>query len=285
MTDRKLLRVGIITVLVFLILSILLMKSLTISEPLFLKSFRESIIYEDSNYTDYQNAIELEYITNFTDNYDSIESVLLIDDTNKYYETHLQEYNDLIEKHSIYKTKKYSMFLKDLDIFEDSDKVTFNQAVIYFYNGQKIYADIGSTTFLNDIYSHSEYLELSKSESGSNKLGYNTSIVLKYINKLTTTSNVLDNYNVPLDISLNNLDYFEKNEIDLSKGNKLHIKYELSDDIDIETRLSNYEILMLGKFMDNDKEVNVSISPIQFRREALSTKNIYKLIKARGASK
>lgn len=285
MTDRKLLRFGIIIVLVFLFLSLLLMKSLSVSEPLFLKSYRELIIYEDSNYTDYQNAIELEYITNFTDTYNSIESVLLVDDTNKYYETHLQVHDDLSEKHSIYKTKKYSLFLKDLDIFKESDKITFNQAVIYFFNGQKIYADIGSTTFLNDIYAHSEYLEFSKSESGSNKLGYNTSVVLKDINKLTTSSSVLDNFSLPLNITVNNLNYFDKNELDLNEGDKLHIKYELSDDIDIETRLSNYEILMLGQFIDKDKEVNVSTSLIQFRREALSTKNIYKLIKARGASK
>lgn len=259
--NKKILKTGIIMILITLVISVSISFFLRLDKPVFLKSYLELKLHELDNGYYRDSQFELRYITNAND-YRVVNGIEFIDMP----ELHAcaSEYNHGFMFSGFYDTSKtmpgqieamYSLrtvyIQLDTYIVEDPiDELHLTRAKVYFSDGYIQTVDIGDIVLIDDEKTN-DYLEF----KGSGSSDTNLFAVKEDITLLKVDSPLLMNIEDLIDIEIDNTDYRNVKGIKYSKGHSLQTKSVLSEINDPISKLNSYHIRPRIYFEDNEGNI------------------------------
>lgn len=259
--NKKLLKIGIIIILIILVISLTISFFLKLDEPVFIESFLELKLHEMDNGYYGDKEFELRYITNVNDNR-VVNGIEFIDMPEL--QAYASEYNhgfifsafndtnntNLGQIKAMYSVRTIYIQLDTYRLEAPIDELHLIKAKVHFSDGHVQTIDIGQVV-LSDATNANDYLEF---KSSASRYDVDATIfqVKEDITLLKVDSPLLKNIEDLIDIQIDSTDYREVNGIKYLKGNDLETKSSLNEINNPISKLSSYHIRPRVYFEDNE---------------------------------
>lgn len=262
--NRKILKTGIIIIIITFILCLAISSLLRLDKPVFLKSYveLELPVFDSGYYGDSQ--FELRYITNANDNR-VVNNVEFIEVPELY--TYVSEYgfsthifdtfntntnNMPGEVEGMYSIRTVNIQVNAHEIKAPMDEIYLTKAKIHFSDGESITVDIGGLVLIGNDQNSAQYLDFKSSSSSSSRIDNTLYDVMEDITLLRVGSPLLSNIEEFIVIKIDGVDYKEITGVKYSKGDSLRTSSELKELNDPILKFNFYNFRPRLYFEDNE---------------------------------
>lgn len=289
--NKKILKGGIILIIVILVFSLGISSYLKLEKPVFLKSYME-IDMPINNGNIGKVELELRYITNIND--DRVVNNVEFEEIPGIY-VGASEFNsgsfDFFgnQNNSMpgqvegrYSIRSIYIWVEGFGIENPLDEMHITKAKIHFNNGELMEVEIGDIVLYgyNNPEGHFEF----QSSSGSSDGTSNSQLkVKKDITLLGIDSNLLQQTKDFVEIKIDNVDYDKISGIKYSQGDNLRIDTLFNTPEDPILKFNNYDIHPKLIYKDNEGNIFAHrFYNLDYRNHNFEFKEIVKFLRARG---
>lgn len=291
--NKKILKLGLILIVLSLIFTIGFTLLYTLEDPVFLKMYVEQGISSNGN-SDVVDGFELKYITNISDSREVIdidfeeESNVEVIVSNWPIDSGFSFFNN--DNYNNQRGERYgryvlhTIYLKmDLsNMYREFYEIEVNNAKVRFDDGSTLDTNLGRIILYKDE-SKSGYMDSISSSSSSDGTSSSCRKPKKDIRLLHVSSPLLEDLKDYFDISIGDVDYKEVSGIEYEKDKSLNIYTKFQPPKDIVSEYTFYDIK--PKLYYEDEEGNRSytriynINHIPYR---FDLKGVFNYLRARG---
>lgn len=277
--NRRILKIGIIIILITFILSLATSYFLRLDKPVFLQSYVELQlpVLENGDYG--SDQFEIRYITNTNDNR-VVNNIEFIDLPGLYAYVYDTEISGLTE--GMYSIRSVNVFVDGYQIQGPIQEMHLNKAKVYFTDGSAEIIDIGDIVLFDSREGY-EYFEFVSGSGSSDGIESTLSEVKEDITLLKVDSPLLRNIEEYIEIQIDGVDYKEIEGIKYSKGDSIKTRAVIDEINDPLLKYNSYFIRPKLYFMDNEgKPIDYPFDGFYIREYSFELIDIIKYLRARG---
>ncbi|MCG4579222.1 hypothetical protein [Clostridium cochlearium] len=291
--NKKILRFGLIIIVISLIFTVIFASVYKLKNPIFLKMFVEKDVYvnEDSAYL---NGLELKYITNISDNRKVVginfkeqpNIEIIVSHNPMGYENFSFFDNNNSNKQTGDICGRYvvnTIYININKLDKKLNKIELNNAKVIFDDGSTLDTNIGRIILYRDTNNHEDIVEHISSSGSSDGTSSSDQRFKKDIKLLNVESTLLDDLKDYFDLSIGNIDYKNIYGTKYEKDKILSIHSKCKTSKSILEEYSFYDINPKLYYEDNKgnrsyiRIYNINHTPYNF-----DLKGIFRYLKSRG---
>lgn len=283
--NKKILRFGFIGVGIILVISMVLVFSLKLDNPVFLKTYIEDD-FAFSNTMDngeiHQDIMfPITYIKNTSDKR-QIQRVEFPNHKDIQFRVNRDGWFwNRKETKGIYEVKTVTIELYTNTLPEEFDKLEFSKAKVIFNNGDTLDADLGRFILYRKNID-GKYIEHGSSGSSSDGTSQYRGTVMRDITLEKLESDLFQETKGLYEIEIDGEDYRDISGKSYKLGDKIKVQALFKTPEDITKRYNHYDIKPKLIFKTSDGEAYMSIYNIDYRPHEFKFLEIIKYLKARG---
>lgn len=251
--NRKILKFGLILVVLLLTISFIIAFAIKLEEPIFLKSLIEEGITRSEEY--YQSLeFRISYISNAYDNR-KISYIEFLSDDSSDNEIFGNVLYDGFETYGPYKVSTVHLQINRDMIPRDLDRLEINKGKIHFNNGDTMEGDLGRII----LYSREitdRYFEFKSGGSSSDGTSSSTRTVKEEISLLELESPLFEEAEGLYDVKINNTSYEKIKEINYKEGEILRVNSLFRTPDNILDRYTKFELQPRLYFKDSGGKIS-----------------------------
>ena len=288
--NKKLLKVGLVVISLFLILSLSFALIIKLKNPVFLKNYIDSeYSIDDGVYSECE--LILHYITNINDNryitdiafHEAPPEMDVITSTNSFgiafpdfYSGNSQQVYGRYKVNTVY----VRIDLNNMEI--EVDDLELNKAKIFFDNGTNLDVDLGRVRFYKYDGAR-EYFGGTSGGSSSDGSGYMRYEILRNMTLLNVESTLLDSLSDTVEVKIGDISYKDIGNVDFKKGNSISMNYHRNYKDHIMSQYISYNISPRLTFRDSNGNIHQSrIREVRNAHHDFNFLGILKYLRARG---